>query len=188
MHNAELDYTLESAYEDGYYQALADMGYEFDDESSYDDAEEDVDIFDENYFDDASEGAAREYRHRVNEGRSANDIRNERAVRGRKEVDRNTGYRLDENEFYGRRHNTSVPEFARRESYLASNRGAPILNYRTKQGKAAVARYVSDKDYARRATIAGSKAGSKFDERNADRFVRSTFADSKGEASRIIHK
>jgi hypothetical protein len=36
---------IESAYEDGYYQALADMGYEFDDEAS-----EDVDIFDEDCF------------------------------------------------------------------------------------------------------------------------------------------
>jgi hypothetical protein len=52
MYNDELDYALESAYEDGYYQALADMGYEFDD------AEEDVDIFDEDCFDDAVEGRA----------------------------------------------------------------------------------------------------------------------------------
>jgi hypothetical protein len=51
MYNDELDYALESAYEDGYYQALADMGYEFDDEAS-----EDVDIFDEDCFDDAMEG------------------------------------------------------------------------------------------------------------------------------------
>ena len=52
MYNDELDMILESAYEDGYYQALADMGYEFDD------AEEDVDIFDEDCFDDAVEGRA----------------------------------------------------------------------------------------------------------------------------------
>jgi hypothetical protein len=52
MYNDELDYALESAYEDGYYQALADMGYEFDD----DEAIEDVDIFDEDCFDDAMEG------------------------------------------------------------------------------------------------------------------------------------
>jgi hypothetical protein len=52
MYNDELDYALESAYEDGYYQALADMGYEFDD------VEEDVDIFDEDCFDDAMEGNA----------------------------------------------------------------------------------------------------------------------------------
>ena len=53
MYNDELDMILESAYEDGYYQALADMGYEFDDE-----AIEDVDIFDEDCFDDAMEGRA----------------------------------------------------------------------------------------------------------------------------------
>jgi hypothetical protein len=40
---------IESAYEDGYYQALADMGYD-------DIADEDVDIFDEDCFDDAMEG------------------------------------------------------------------------------------------------------------------------------------
>lgn len=53
MYNDELDMALESAYEDGYYQALADMGYEFDDE---DEASEDVDIFSEDYFDEAMEG------------------------------------------------------------------------------------------------------------------------------------
>lgn len=50
MYNDELDYALESAYEDGYRQALADMGYEFDD------AEEDVDMFDADYFNEAMEG------------------------------------------------------------------------------------------------------------------------------------
>ena len=53
MYNDELNMALESAYEDGYYQALADMGYEFDDI-----ADEDVDIFDEDCFDDAMEGRA----------------------------------------------------------------------------------------------------------------------------------
>jgi hypothetical protein len=51
MYNDELDMILESAYEDGYYQALADMGYEFDE----DEASEDVDIFDEDCFDEAVE-------------------------------------------------------------------------------------------------------------------------------------
>jgi hypothetical protein len=45
MYNDELDMILKDTYEDGYYQALADMGYEFDDEAS-----EDVDIFDEDCF------------------------------------------------------------------------------------------------------------------------------------------
>ena len=53
MHNDELDMALESAYKDGYYQALADMGYVFDDE---DEASEDVDIFSEDFFDEAMEG------------------------------------------------------------------------------------------------------------------------------------
>ena len=72
MYNDELDMILEDAYEDGYYQALADMGYEFDD------AEEDVDIFDEDCFDDAAEGAARAYRRKQNKDKSPDQIRSER--------------------------------------------------------------------------------------------------------------
>jgi hypothetical protein len=73
MYNDELDMILEDAYEDGYYQALADMDYEFDDEAS-----EDVDIFDEDCFDDASEGAARDYRKKMNRGKSREEIQDER--------------------------------------------------------------------------------------------------------------
>jgi hypothetical protein len=44
---------IESAYDEGYHQALADMGYDLNDEAS-----EDVDIFDENCFNDAMESNA----------------------------------------------------------------------------------------------------------------------------------
>ena len=54
MYNDELNMTLESAYNEGYYQALADMGYEFDG----DEASEDVNIFDENYFTVAAESSS----------------------------------------------------------------------------------------------------------------------------------
>lgn len=47
----ELDMALEDAYDDGYVQALLDMGVDPEDI-----AEEDVDMFDDNYFDDAMEG------------------------------------------------------------------------------------------------------------------------------------
>lgn len=52
------DEVLESAYEEGYYRALADMGYEYDEYDDYDmyDAYEDVDMYDDDYFDDAMEG------------------------------------------------------------------------------------------------------------------------------------
>ena len=51
MYDEELDMALEDAYDDGYVQALMDMGVDPDDI-----AEEDADIFDENYFDEAMEG------------------------------------------------------------------------------------------------------------------------------------
>ena len=47
----DFDYALEDAYDDGYYQALIDMGIDPEDI-----AEEDVDMFDADYFDDAMEG------------------------------------------------------------------------------------------------------------------------------------
>ena len=70
MYDEELDMALEDAYDDGYVQALMDMGVDPDNI-----AEEDVDMFDDNYFDEAMEGPAREYRHRMNEGKSQEDIR-----------------------------------------------------------------------------------------------------------------
>jgi hypothetical protein len=51
MYDEELDMALEDAYDDGYIQALIDMGVDPDDI-----AEEDVDMFDDNYFDEAMEG------------------------------------------------------------------------------------------------------------------------------------
>ena len=53
MYDEELDMALESAYDDGYTQALIDMGVD-----PNEIAEEDVDMFDDNYFDDAMEGNA----------------------------------------------------------------------------------------------------------------------------------
>lgn len=47
----ELDMALEDAFDEGYYQALIDMGIDPEDI-----AEEDVDIFDDDYFDGAMEG------------------------------------------------------------------------------------------------------------------------------------
>lgn len=51
MYDEELNMALEDAYDDGYVQALIDMGIDPEDI-----AEEDVDIFDDNYFDEAMEG------------------------------------------------------------------------------------------------------------------------------------
>ena len=51
IYDKELDMALESAYDDGYVQALMDMGINPDDI-----VEEDVDMFDDNYFDEAMEG------------------------------------------------------------------------------------------------------------------------------------
>ena len=51
MYDKELDMALESAYDDGYVQALMDMGVDPDEI-----VEEDVDMFDDNYFDEAMEG------------------------------------------------------------------------------------------------------------------------------------
>lgn len=49
--NEVMSKAKEDAFDDGYYQALIDFGYDLDD-----DAMEDVDIFDEDYFDEAMEG------------------------------------------------------------------------------------------------------------------------------------
>ena len=51
MYDEELDMALEDAYDDGYVQALIDMGVD-----PGEIAEEDVDMFDDNYFDEAMEG------------------------------------------------------------------------------------------------------------------------------------
>lgn len=74
MYDEELDMALEDAYDDGYVQALLDMDADIDDI-----AEEDVDIFDDNYFDEAMEGPAREYRRKMNAGKTPEQINDERA-------------------------------------------------------------------------------------------------------------
>lgn len=53
MYDEELDMALEDAYDDGYYQALADMGYELDAEVMED---TELDMFDDDYFEEAVEG------------------------------------------------------------------------------------------------------------------------------------
>ena len=69
MYDDELDMTLESAYDDGYVQALLDMDADIDDI-----AEEDVDMFDDNYFDEAMEGPAAAYRKKMNAGKTKEEI------------------------------------------------------------------------------------------------------------------
>ena len=71
MYNEELDMALESAYDDGYVQALLDMGVD-----PNEIAEEDVDMYDD--YDEAMEGPAREYRRRANAGKSRDEIQKER--------------------------------------------------------------------------------------------------------------
>ena len=71
----ELDTVLEDAYDDGYYQALLDM-------DTYDDmVEEDVDMYDDYDYDEAMEGPAREYRRKMNAGKTPEEIHEERKYR-----------------------------------------------------------------------------------------------------------
>ena len=71
MYNDELNEALESTYDDGYVQALIDMGIDPDEIAA-----EDVDMNDD--YDEAMEGPAREYRHRNNIGKSQTYISGER--------------------------------------------------------------------------------------------------------------
>ena len=98
MYDEELDMALEDAYGDGYVQALLDMDADIDDI-----AEEDVDIFDDNYFDEAMEGPAREYRKKMNAGKTREQINDERAHKFLNTEDPNysVGQRGD---FNGQRH------------------------------------------------------------------------------------
>ena len=98
MYDEELDMTLEDAYDDGYVQALLDMGVNPDDI-----AEEDVDIFDDNYFDEAMEGPAREYRKKMNAGKTPEQLHKERERKFTDTVDPNysTGIHDD---YGGKRH------------------------------------------------------------------------------------
>ena len=116
MYNDGLDVILESVYEDGYYQALVDMGYEFDDEAS-----EDVDIFDEGYFemdDEAMEGNPENKRKKnvyletIGQGNRSN---------GRNKIS-DIEYRQREKQLH-ERHNPSLADFRDREKLLKSNAG-----------------------------------------------------------------
>ena len=180
-YDADLDEALESTYNDGYVQALIDMGVDPDEI-----AEEDVDMNDD--YDEAMEGPAREYRHRANAGRSSNDIRNERAVNGRKEIDPNTEQRYDAHLAYGRKRNLDPTSFAYREHYLATRRGEPNVYPRTKAMDKYVDKVISDDEYARRSIKAGNRAARMKQLRDDQRLVDAAYAGSKGEASRIYHK
>lgn len=71
----DFDYALEDAFDEGYYQALIDMGIDPDDITDI--AEEDVDMFDDDYF-EGVEGAARDYRRAQNAGKTRDQIQVER--------------------------------------------------------------------------------------------------------------
>ena len=180
MYNDELNEALESTYDDGYVQALIDMGVDPDEI-----AEEDVDMNDD--YDEAMEGPAREYRHRANAGRSSNDIRNERAANGRKEIDPNTDQRYDAHLAYGRKRNLDPTSFAYREHYLATRRGEPNVVPRTKSMDKYVDKVISDDEYARRSIKAGNRAARMRQMRDEQKLIDAAYAGSKGEASRIYH-
>ena len=184
----DMNMVLESVYEDGYYQALADMGYVVDN----DEASEDVDIFNEGYFDmddEAMEGPAREYRREHNKGRSHDDIRNERRVTGEWENDPNTSEVYNKAQLYGKRHNVSNPEYhAFRESELKSRKGAPNTTMRTKAAQDFANKMINSPDAERRYVLAGNKACRMNQLKNDQKLINASYAKTTGEASRIIHK
>ena len=197
MYNDELDMALESAYEDGYYQALADMGYEFDDAD--DEATEDVelDIFDEDYFDESMEGAARDYRRAQNAGKSANEIRSERrkndAVWGRWD----DGEEYNKTRMYGKRHNLDhKAQVWNREQHLMHNHGADSMrsadpdDMRTKYARNKAKEILRDpkkiEDITERGLAASKKSQAAYNKMSGT--YKRLKDDNLGGTSRLLHK